>query len=211
MPEPSALTSETEPWRSASARPGVPICDCGLSSSGSAKAASRRRHSTLTGFRPDDGAHHQPAVRDGQVLAFEQHDAEIAGDVGVLEVGLVERAGRQDGDAAVGAGDHAVQGVAEAAEEAGEPVDVHLAIDVGQRARGGDAVLQREAGARRRLGAVAEHPPVAVGAAAELEGAEMQEVPARPASRRPSAAGIPGCEAIRPGGSRPSATRRLSP
>ena len=56
---------------------------------------------------------------------------------------------------------------------------VHFAVDVGQRARGGDAVLQRKAGARRRLRAVAQHPPFAVRAAAELEGAEMQEMPAR--------------------------------
>ncbi len=88
------------------------------------------------------------------------------------------RAGGQDGDAAGWPGDHAVQGVAEAAEEAGEPMDIHLAIDVRQCARGGDAVLQRKAGAGRRLGAVAQHPPFAVGPAAELEGAEMQEMPA---------------------------------
>jgi hypothetical protein len=53
MPEPSALTSVTEPRRTASAMPGVPICEAALSSSGSTKAASIRRHSTLTGFRPD--------------------------------------------------------------------------------------------------------------------------------------------------------------
>ena len=94
-----------------------------------------------------------------------------------------------------------MQRVAEAAEEAGEAVDMHLGVDVGQRARGGDAVLQREAGARRRLRAVAEHPPVAVGTAAELEGAEMQEV----AARRPDADHGPqifaGCAAISPAGS----------
>ena len=55
---------------------------------------------------------------------------------------------------------------------------MHLAVDVGQRARGGDAVLQRKAGARRRLRAVAQHPPGAVRAAAELEGAEVQEMSA---------------------------------
>ncbi len=77
-----------------------------------------------------------------------------------------------------GVGDHAVQRVAEAAEEAGEPMDMHLAIDVGERARRGDAVFQRKAGARRRLRAVAQHPPFAVRAAPELEGAEMQEMPA---------------------------------
>ena len=53
MPEPSALTAVTEPRRIASTSPGVPICESERSSSGSAKAASSRRHSTLIGFRPD--------------------------------------------------------------------------------------------------------------------------------------------------------------
>lgn len=43
----------------------------------------------------------------------------------------------------------------------------------------GDAVLEREAGARRGLGAIAQHPPAAVRAASELEGAEVEEVAAR--------------------------------
>ena len=47
-----------------------------------------------------DGAHHHLPSDDGEVLALEQHEAEIAGDIGVLEIGLVELAGRQDGDAA---------------------------------------------------------------------------------------------------------------
>ena len=72
-----------------------------------------------------------------------------------------------------------------------------------KRARGGDAVFQREAGAGRRLRAVAEHPPVAVRAAAELEGAEMQEMAAGRLARRPAAADIPGCEAISAGRQEP--------
>ena len=53
-----------------------------------------------------------------------------------------------------------------------------LGVEVGEDARGRDAVLQREAGAGGRLGAVAEHPPGAVGAAADLEGDEVQVVAA---------------------------------
>ena len=40
-----------------------------------------------------DGADHDAAVLDGEILAFEQAEAEVAGDPGVLEVGLVVRAG----------------------------------------------------------------------------------------------------------------------
>ena len=121
-----------------------------------------------------DGAHHDLAVLDDEVFAFEQHEAEVAGDIGVLEIGLVVLAGRQDADAAVVAPGLAIEGVAEIAEEAGEAMHMHLGVDVGEGARGGDAVLEREAGARGGLGAVAEHPPAAIGAAAEFEGAEME-------------------------------------
>ena len=96
----------------------------------------------------------------------------------MLEVGLVERAGGEDGDAGVGLVGEALQRVAEGAEEAGEAVDVGLGVEVGEDAGGGDAVLQREAGAGGGLGAVAEHPPGAVGAAADLEGDEMEVVAA---------------------------------
>ena len=51
-PEPRALTRVTEPWRAAPTRPGVPSREVASSSSGSAKAASRRRQSTVTGRRP---------------------------------------------------------------------------------------------------------------------------------------------------------------
>ena len=88
------------------------------------------------------------------------------------------RAGGEDAGAGVGVVGEALQRVAEGAEEAGEAVDVGLGVEVGEDARGGDAVLQREAGAGGGLGAVAEHPPGAVGAAAELEGDEMEVVAA---------------------------------
>ena len=134
-----------------------------------------------------DGADHDPAVLDGEVLALEQHEPEVAGDVGMLEVGFVEPARRQDGDAGVAVLGKALQRVAEGAEEAGEAVDVVLRVEVGVDARGRDPVLEREAGPRGRLGAVAEHPPGAVGAAADLEGEEVQIVAAarRDADQRP--------------------------
>ena len=161
------------------------------------------------GAQAGDGADHDPAVLDRQVLAFEQGEAEVAGDVGVLEVGVDERPRGQDGDAGVAVVREALEGLAEAAEEAGEAVDVGLGVEVGVDARGGDAVLQREAGAGGGLGAVAEHPPAAVGAAADLEGDEVQVVAAARAACRPAAAATRGCRRSgsaaggrrRPGGS----------
>ena len=128
----------------------------------------------------------------------QQHEAEVAGDVGVLEVGVVERA-RASGSPtrASGSSEQALQRVAEGAEEAGEAVDVRLGVEVGEDARGGDPVLQREAGAGGGLGAVAEHPPGAVGAAADLEGEEVQVVAAarRDADQRPQPLAAAGDQA----------------
>ncbi len=41
------------------------------------------------GLQASHGAHHHAAIDDRQILALEQHDAEIAGDIGVLEIGFV--------------------------------------------------------------------------------------------------------------------------
>ena len=83
------------------ARPPAPACRCRMlrsSSSGSAQAASSRRQSTSIGREAGDGAHHHLAVLDRQILAFQQREAEVAGDIGVFEIGVVQRAGRQDAD-----------------------------------------------------------------------------------------------------------------
>ncbi len=96
--------------------------------------------------RTIDGAHHDLAAGDREVLALEQQQAEIAGDIGVLEIGLGVLAGGEHRDAFRIVG-KLEQSVAEIAEKAGEPVNVHGALDFGERARGGDTVLQSEAGA----------------------------------------------------------------
>ena len=64
--------------------------------------------------------------------------------------------------------------VAERLEEAGEPLDLRIAKDAGQGASHDDAVLERVAGARRRLRPVAEHPPLVVRRPRQVEGDEVQ-------------------------------------
>jgi hypothetical protein len=59
-----------------------------------------------------------------------------------------------------------------------EPQHVHASVQLGQRARQRDPVLQRVAHAGRGLRAVAEHPPAAVGSAAEVGGIDLQHPPA---------------------------------
>ncbi len=60
-----------------------------------------------------------------------------------------------------------------------KPMDMRLGVDVGKGAGGRHAVFQREACTGRRLGAIRQHPPVAVGPTADFERTEMQVVPRR--------------------------------
>ena len=55
-----------------------------------------------------------------------------------------------------------------------QPFDAALVKHVGQHPRQGDAILQREAGAGRRLAAIAEHPPAAVGRAGQVGRVEVE-------------------------------------
>ena len=63
---------------------------------------------------------------------------------------------------------------AKLAEERRQPLDVHFAVEAREGLRNDQPVLQRIAGARRRLGAVAEHPPAPVGSASDVGGVEAQ-------------------------------------
>ena len=67
------------------------------------------------------------------------------------------------------------KGVLHVTEEAGEAVNVMVAKRFGQDARGGEAVGESVAGARRNLRAVGDDPPLAVGGASQIGGVEMQE------------------------------------
>ena len=117
----------------------------------------------------------------GEVAALDEGEAEVAGQVRVLEVRLVVRARRQQHD--VGRLAVARRPLAERLlkrqEELGEPLHAELAEGVGEEPRDGEAVLERIARARRRLGARAGHPPSAVGPARQVEGDLMQVDPAR--------------------------------
>ncbi len=157
-------------------RPGVPRREVASSSRGFCEGGVEAAPEHRDGAEPGDGADHDPAVLDGQILPLQQHEAEVAGDVGVLEVGVVERPRRQDGDARIRFVGQALQRVAKGTEESGQAMDVGLGVEVGKDAARRHPVLQREARARGCLGAVAEHPPRAVRATADLEGDEVEVV-----------------------------------
>ena len=119
-------------------------------------------------FEARNGADEDAVLAHAQVLALDQKEAEIAGQIRVLEIGLVHRPGREQGDAAlvvaVESGEIRLQILKERCQ-AGDPQGT---VHVRKRSRQRDPVLQRIAEPRRRLRAVGEHPPTSVGAAAEI-------------------------------------------
>ena len=106
-----------------------------------------------------------------------QLEAEAAGEEGVFEIGLVARSRGEQRDARlVGAAGGAGEAAAQRLEEGAETLDGEVLEGFGQRPRQRDAVLDGVTGARRRLGAIGEDPPAAVGRAGHVGGIEMQEM-----------------------------------
>ena len=125
-------------------------------------------------LQPGDGADMDAVAADGEIVALDQQEAEIARQRGVFEIGLAEGARRQQSDprlVAIGAG---AQRLAERLEERRHALDIHRLVEVGKGARQHQAVFQRIARARRRLGAVVQHPPAAIGAAADIGRIEVK-------------------------------------
>ena len=119
-----------------------------------------------------DGAQEDLGIARGEIGALDEGEAEVAGEVGVFEIGLVRRSGREENDARFLAGPDVGQLFerdAEAAEKFVEPLDGRAAENLGERLAGENAVLQRVAEARGRIEAVPEHPPSAVGRAGEID------------------------------------------
>lgn len=67
-------------------------------------------------FQPRHGSDHDAAVDDGQILTFQQHEAEITGYIGVFEIGFVGGSGRQHRDTVIGVFSVRLQCVAESAK-----------------------------------------------------------------------------------------------
>ena len=118
-------------------------------------------------------------VAHGEVGALDEEQAEIARQVGMLEIGLAERARREQADARVGALGKRGKAGAERLEEGRQALDVHAPVEFGEGARQCVPVFERIAGPGRRLRAVAEHPPAAVGPAADVGGIELEVAAAR--------------------------------
>jgi hypothetical protein len=128
--------------------------------------------------RSSDGAHQQAIVLYGQVAPFDQRQAEVARQVRLLGISLVEPARRQQRNAWALAAAVGGDAFAQAGEEIGQTA--HLVV--GQQrvggARHGEPVLQRVADARRQAHLVVQHAPLSRRPARKVGGVDVDEVPA---------------------------------
>ncbi len=164
-PVPGRFSTTTSPERIASIRPGHAEARGGIELHRVDPFGIDLAPDHVGALQAGDGAHKgAPPLADDEIVALDQQEAEIAGEIGVLEIGLAIGAGREDADARLGPLAAGLHAGAQIAEERGDALDVHLPIEVGKGLRDDEPVLQRVAGAGRRLRAVAEHPPAPVGA-----------------------------------------------
>ena len=112
-------------------------------------------HDRMDALQAVDRLQPDAVVAHRQVVALDEREAEVAREQRVLEVGLVVRARREQDDArrAVAARRPVPQRRAQGVEEAGEVLHRQLAEHLREDARDDEAVLERVAGTRRRLGA----------------------------------------------------------
>ena len=92
-PEPSALASATPPSRTASTRPGdaKPRMRVEFERIGEIAVDAAPDH--VGALEAGDGAHMHLAVAHGEVAAFDENEAEIAGEIGLFEIGFVSGPG----------------------------------------------------------------------------------------------------------------------
>src|SRR6188768_967319 len=121
------------------------------------------------------------AIANSEVATLDERESEIASKVGVLEVGLVERTGREQHHARRVArrARQRRQCVALRPEERRQPLDLAVAKRLGEAPRQHDAIFERISGTRWRLRAIGEHPPLTVGRARKVYGMEMEMNTAR--------------------------------
>ena len=90
------MTSVTLPCRAALTSPGVPRCELLVEFQRIGEIRIEPAPEHIDRHQAGDGPHHHLAALDREVLAFQQPEAEIARDIGVLEIGFVQRTGGQD-------------------------------------------------------------------------------------------------------------------
>jgi hypothetical protein len=134
------------------------------------------------------------AVAHGQVVALGQGVAQAGGQVGMLEIGLVGRAGGQDNDLGLVAGSacQMVQGCLDGFQPGREAGHGAFFEQFWKGACHDRTVLDGIASAGRCLATVGHHPDTAVRAACQIGGIEGQlaAVGGQGADQRPQEAGV---------------------
>ena len=125
-------------------------------------------------LQPVDGLEIDAAVSHRQIRSLDQGESQVAGNIRVFKVSFVVRSGSEQNDSWVVAVGEVGEGFALGAEEGGEAQYVRATEQVRQDVGDDGAVLDRVAAARRRLGAIGQHPPLAVRRTRQIDGHHMQ-------------------------------------
>ena len=116
-----------------------------------------------------------PVVAHRQVATFDQRVAQIAGEVGVLEIGRARRPWALQSDAGIfPARRQPLEHAAEGDEKGGQSLDMALAKHSRQQPRHHQPVFQTVAEAVRHAGPVSQHGPVSLTIARHHRGMEME-------------------------------------
>ena len=158
-----------------------------------------------------DGAHMGEPVMHDEIVALDQQEAEIARQIGLLEIGLAVRTGRQQADARLRAFGGVGQRGAESAEERREALDVHARDR--RSAERATSPADFPAHSRRRTAPARDRRAPTSGRRARGRYRRHRDASSgRPAdSRRPAGADIPDCQPPPPPASTPSPTSLLGP
>ena len=126
-----------------------------------------------------EGFKEQAVVAHHQVAAFDQRQAQVARQVGVFKIGFVVRAGRQQHHTAFGdraGGPHAVN---QRAVSGGQTLHFHVAKGIREQQGNCQPIFQQVAQARRSLGALGHHRPLAVRTVGDVKCRNVQVGAAR--------------------------------
>ena len=149
-PSPACWRRRRRPCAATSISPGTPRCEEASSSSGSSEVGIDAAQQHVEPLQPCDGADMDAVVANGEIVALDQQEAEIARQRRVLEIGLAEGA-RASAAPIRGSSRSAerAQAVAKRLEERRDALDIHRLVEIGEGARQHQAVLQRIARARK--------------------------------------------------------------
>ena len=174
-PLPSAFATTTFPALTASTRPATPRNESPRSSRGSQKLSSTRRRITSTGCRPSTVFRKTRRSRTVRSAPSARVKPEISRQIGMLEVSLVERSrGQQDGARMIGIAPGPAATSRWVRKKDARRLTFDSAKRIRQNVRHDRSIFERITRSRRRLRAVGEHPPAAVGRARQVHAEQMQ-------------------------------------